>query len=506
MSTYDITAPTSIDQLVPVDLRLVRAAQERWADVPVDRRMRLFRAIRHDVAERAQELAATVPLQLPGQLHRTLADTLACEVLPLADACRYLERTAGRLLAPVRELARLRPLWLGGVSVETRREALGVVLIIGPGNYPLFLPGAQALQALAAGNAVLWKPAPGGASAGRALRALMVANGLHPVLLTVLDESTEAAHAAMDAGVDKVVLTCSAATGRAVLRRLAEDLTPAVMELSGCDAVFVLEGADLERVVEAVAFGLRFNGSSTCIAPRRLILSDSLADTIAPRLIKALRQLPPVRVPHASRQLLSGLVEEALLLGAQVLLRGQPAGLETGLDNNGLQSSNGLGATLIDHGTPQMRAACTDIFAPLLTILRAGNEHAMLDVHRQCPYALTASVFGPERKARAFADRIHAGTVLINDVLVSSADPRVSFSGRGMSGFGATRGAAGLLEMTAIKSVIVQRSRSRRAWQPTTDAHAGFFAAFLCCVHGKGWRSRLKGLLSLVTSARRLNS
>jgi aldehyde dehydrogenase (NAD+) len=119
---------------------------------------------------------------------------------------------------------------------------------------------------------------------------------------------------------------------------------------------------------------------------------------------------------------------------------------------------------------------------------------------------LTASVFGPERKARAFADRIHAGTVLINDVLVSSADPRVSFSGRGMSGFGATRGATGLLEMTAIKSVIVQRSRSRRAWQPTTDAHAGFFAAFLCCVHGKGWRSRLKGLLSLVTSARRLNS
>jgi acyl-CoA reductase-like NAD-dependent aldehyde dehydrogenase len=497
MSTYDISAPSSSDHLVPVDLRLVRGAQERWAAVPVDRRMRLFRAIRHGVAERALELAATVPPHLPGQLQRSAADTLASEVLPLAEACRFLERVVERLLAPVRESVRLRPLWLGGVSVETRREPLGIVLIIGPGNYPLFLPGAQALQALAAGNAVLWKPAPGGSSAARALRALMVDNGLDPLLLTVLDESAEAAYAAMDAGVDKVVLTGSAATGRAVMRRLADDLTPSVMELSGCDAVFVLAGADLDRVVEAVAFGLRFNGSFTCMAPRRLILSDSLADLMAPMLVKALRQASPVSVSYASRKLLSELVQEAVLLGAQVLLHGQPSGLD---------GNSGIGATLIDQGTPQMRAACTDIFAPSLTILRAGSEDAMLEAHRQCPYALTASVFGPEPKARAFASRIHAGTVLINDVLVSSADPRASFGGRGMSGFGATRGAAGLLEMSGIKSVIVQRSRSRRAWQPTTEVHAGLFAAFLRCMHGKGWLSRLKGLLALVKSARTQNS
>ena len=207
-----------------------------------------------------------------GALHRTVADTLVSEVLPLAEACRFLEREARWILAPQRLSTHTRPFWLRRVTAETRREPLGVVLIIAPANYPLFLPGVQALQALAAGNAVLWKPAPGGMAAAEALRDVLVGCGLDPALLQLLDESPQAAADAIAAGVDKVFLTGSAATGTAVLSQLAAHCTPAVMELSGCDAVFVLPGAAVDRAAAALAFGLRFNGSATCMAPRRLFL------------------------------------------------------------------------------------------------------------------------------------------------------------------------------------------------------------------------------------------
>ena len=202
------------------------------------------------------------------------------------------------ILAPQRLSTHTRPFWLRRVTAETRREPLGVVLIIAPANYPLFLPGVQALQALAAGNAVLWKPAPGGMAAAEALRDVLVGCGLDPALLQLLDESPQAAVDAIAAGVDKVFLTGSAATGTAVLYQLAAHLTPAVMELSGCDAVFVLPGAEVERTVAALAFGLRLNGSATCMAPRRLFLVGDHPGLV-PALLDAVQASSSVALPVA---------------------------------------------------------------------------------------------------------------------------------------------------------------------------------------------------------------
>jgi acyl-CoA reductase-like NAD-dependent aldehyde dehydrogenase len=116
------------------------------------------------------------------------------------------------------------------------------------------------------------------------LAALLRASAIDPALVAVLDESVAAAQAAMAAGIDKVFLTGSVETGRAVLQRLAATVTPAVMELSGEDPVFVLPGADLGLVAEALAFALRFNGGATCIAPRRVFVPAPLHAELANRL------------------------------------------------------------------------------------------------------------------------------------------------------------------------------------------------------------------------------
>jgi acyl-CoA reductase-like NAD-dependent aldehyde dehydrogenase len=159
---------------------------------------------------------------------------------------------------------------------------------------------------------------------------------------------------------------------------------------------------------------------------------------------------------------------------------------------------------VILRATAEMEAAQADIFAPLLSIFEAADVQAAVDAHARCPYALTAAIFGPEQEAAALASRLPVGTVLINDVIVATADPRVAFGGRRSSGFGVTRGREGLLEMTVLKTIVTQRSRGLRPYDPTTPGHAPFFAAYLEMVHAGTWRARGQGLIRLVRAASRL--
>ena len=481
---------------VSLSLAAAREAQRLWGSTPIRQRLSVLRAFRHGLASSADDVADSVPLERPGSLHRTLADTLAAEVLPLAEACRFLEREAAWVLAPQRPSTSSRPFWLRGLTLEIHREPVGVALIIGPANYPLFLPGSQALQALAAGNAALWKPAPGGSAAAHAARLRLTGSGLDPALLQILDESPDAATAAIRAGVDKVFLTGSAETGRAVMRELAETLTPSVMELSGCDAVFMLEGADLDRVVAALTFGLRLNGSATCMAPRRLFVTASVTHVLLRKLTAALDALPPVPATAATRDHLLDLLADAGSKGANIL--------RNGLDAPASEGRIVLAPTLVTHATPDMRITQADIFAPVLSVIQVANEEAALAAYSRCPYGLTASIFGPRGAAAELAKRISAGSVLINDIIVPTADPRAPFGGRRGSGFGVTRGREGLLEMTAPKTVQTQRSRSLRAYSLMKAGHARLFASYLRGVHGGSWRERLRGIRELWHAARTL--
>ena len=480
------------------NLEVVRLAQRDWAAAPLAERLAVIARLRRRMASGAVELAETVPARLPGALNRTVADTLGAEVLPVMEACRFLERSAGRILAAKRLGAMSRPIWLFGLDSRVERAPRGVVLLIGAGNYPLLLAGVQAIQALATGNAVLWKPAPGTEAPVLAFRDLLIESGLNPELLTVLDSSVEAGIEVMDAGVDHVVLTGSAATGKAVLRRLAETLTPATMELSGCDAVFVLPGAELAHTIRALAFGMRFNGSCTCMAPRRVFLvgmAEAEAAKFEGLLATALDWLDDVAIPETTELLLRDLIEDAHSQGAQLLL-------------NGLEESGGVGLaapTLIVGATPALLSMQVDIFAPVLSVMRAADEGEALAASAACDYALSAAVFGPEDKAIAFAGKVRAGGVLINDVIVPTVDPRIPFGGRGCSGFGVTRGEEGLLAMTTPRTVQIQRSRLALNYQPTGDAHIDFFAGLALALHGAGIGQRWAGLKRLVSAARLLH-
>ena len=246
-----------------------------WGARTLAARLKVLHGARGLLAWRVAELVAAMPLAL----RRSEADTLVAEVLPLLDACKFLEREAAGILRS-RKLGRHgRPAWLSGVTGEVRREPWGRVLVIGPANFPLFLPGVQTVQALAAGNRVTWKPGRGAAAVAVVVAEALWEAGVPREALRVTDDSVGAAQAAMG-DADFVVFTGSRGNGRAVLRQLAETATPSLMELSGCDAVVVLAGADIAEVRRALRFATELNGGEVCMRPRRLVGAAALLDRL----------------------------------------------------------------------------------------------------------------------------------------------------------------------------------------------------------------------------------
>lgn len=460
-------------------------SQRQWAAQPLVQRLAVLRKARHWMAAEVQAFAdAMAP-----ELQRSQADTLITELLPLLEAIRFLERRARTILATRRLGRRGRPLWLAGVQAEVQRVPLGHVLVIGPTNFPLFLPGAQAIQALTAGNAVTWKPGIGGQRVALLVARALQESGLPQGILQVTDESVEAAHQALTQQPDKVIFTGSFKSGQSVLETLAETATPAVMELSGADAVVILPSADLALAAKAIAFGLRLNGAEVCMSPRRLIATAETLRAIRPMLETELSAVPPIPLKPRTAALLGELVAEAVAQGAVV---------------HGVVDAGAQRPLLVHGATADMRVAQSDVFAPVLTLIEAPSVMGMAELVDACPYALTAAVFGREPEARAVGEQLRVGTVLVNDLIAPTADPRVPFGGRGRSGFGATRGAEGLLEMTAVKTVLVRRRGMARHYKAVGPREMPFFAGLIGVMHGGSLHERFRAARALVSAGRQL--
>ena len=460
-------------------------AEAAWAGCGLGERLRCVARFRDLLAGAGMEAAvAARPVGMEAG-ERAMREALTAQVIPLAEAAAFLVREAPGLLR-VRRLSWWRqPVWLSGVRTEVRREPLGRVLILAPSNYPLLLPGVQALQALAAGNAVWWKPAPGGEAAAEFMAGLLRAAGLPEGVLRVLGSDPAVVRAALDERVDKVVLTGSAVTGVAVLAELGPRLVPAVMELSGCDACFVREDADVGLAARAVAFGLRLNDGRTCIAPRRLLVNRRVAGAFREALREALDGV-------AKREVPARLNESVNFEGTTEVYGGM------GVDGRRMMP------TVLAPEAGGHVLTRSDLFTQIATWEEVETDEDALRLNAACPFALGASVFGrDEGAARALAARIPAGVVVINDVVVPTADARVPFGGRGRSGFGVTRGAEGLLEMTVVKVIQVRRGSGRRHYEDGGGMEAPFFQLYLEAAHRRSLAGRLCAVYHLLRMAMR---
>lgn len=445
---------------------------------------------RHQIAAAADSLLALTD----SPYRHNPGETISAELIPLCDALRWIGRQAPRTLAPRHVSWRGRPAWLYGVSARVERVPRGVVLVIGTWNYPILLPGVQVAQALAAGNAVQWKPAPGCEAVTARLARCFIDAGVPPECLQVLGSEAAEAVAQIDAGVDFVVLTGSSATGRSVLAQSARSLTPATMELSGCDAMLVLDTADLDRVAAAVRFGLIFRGSATCIAPRRLLVDSRAAGPLLDRLRDGFSSCGEIGVHPASRSAAAIAIDDAIRRGGvDVLGR---------YDADRFAASGQMHPTIIANATPEMSIMQRDVFAPVAALCTVENADRAVEIANACPYGLAASVFGSRSTAEQVAERLRVGCVTVNDIIAPTVDPRLPFGGRRESGFGVTRGPEGLLEMTVPRVISVRRGGATPHLDRQAEENQEILAGALQFQHGGRITTKWSGLRRIIRGIR----
>lgn len=336
---------------------------------------------------------------------------LVSEILPLLDAIQWMERRAHHVLRSKRPSWREQPPWMMAHRLEIHRRPHGHVLVVGPGNYPLFLPGVQLLQALVAGNTVSVKPQQGCEAPLRRLTEALYALGLERSRLTMLPTEIDSVYQELEKRADLVILTGSLETGRQLLPACAQRPVPVIAELSGQDLVIVGPGADRHTVEKALEWSRGLNFGNTCMCPQRVWLpNDGELETV----------LPTRNYQHVS-QLQEWLAEEK--------------------------------------------------------------------------YGLGISLFGDQAWVDELLPHCRSGFVTVNDIIAPTADPRAPFGGRGLSGYGVTRGEEGLLAMTYPQAVFTNRGPRFHLWPPS-GRELALMQAYTDFHHGGPWR-RCKASLAM---------
>ncbi len=480
------------------EVRQARAAQCQWYARSLRERLRPLTQFRHLLADHADALCDDVE----EEIDRSASEVFSTDLIPTADAIQFLEREASRILRPVKISRRETPIWLWGQRDTILRRPHGVVGIIGTWNYPIFLNAVQIAQALTAGNAVLWKPSELIPRTAASLHRLFLAAGYPPELLQLLPATREAGPELVEAAIDHLVFTGSAAVGRRIAARLGQRLISSTLELSGVDALFIDADADLTLAARAAWFGMTLNQGQTCLAVRRIFVVRSVYPSFLEALRSVVKPHPLQRLALATQvEHARALLDDARSRGADVWQVGPKSDDET----------TTIAPALIVNAPPDLRVCQEATFAPIAAVIPCEDLDQAVAQHEQGDYGLGASIFTLNmRKAERLAARLSVGVVTVNDVIVPTAHPATPFGGRRASGWGVTQGAEGLLAMTVPQVVSVRKGPWRPHYDPLDESSptAELLRSFFMWKHGRPttrwshWRRLIRAAFHFFRSER----
>jgi acyl-CoA reductase-like NAD-dependent aldehyde dehydrogenase len=424
-----------------------RVAAGWWADLGERERRARLTNWRRLLVRRTDELVALIGTE-NGKPAADAVIEVTVAISHLAWATSHADRVLGR--------RRVTPGLLAfNHSASLEYLPFGVVGVIGPWNYPVHTPLGSISYALAAGNAVIFKPSEFTPAAGRWLvRSFAEVVPEQPVLQLVTGFGQTGA-ALCAAGVDKLAFTGSAATGRRVMAACARTLTPCVIECGGKDAMIVAADADLDHAADQAVWGSMTNAGQTCAGVERVYVEAAVYERFAELVAAKARTLRTgttdgpadygaITMP-GQLDVIARHIDEALNQGARALVGGRDS----------VRAPFVEPVVLAD--VPADCAAMTEeTFGPIVALTAVADLDEAVRLANSGRYGLGASVFS-RRHGQAIARRLTAGMVSINSVLTYASVPGLPWGGTGDSGFGRIHGPDGLREFARSRAITSQR-------------------------------------------------
>jgi acyl-CoA reductase-like NAD-dependent aldehyde dehydrogenase len=421
-----------------------RAAQPAWAATPWHERRKIVTRFWSLLSRDADSWAVAIR----DEIGKPASEAFGGDVIGALDSIRWTVRHGGNALAPVSISAGHQRFLLMPRGRMTYRP-VGVVGMFGTWNYPLFLNAPPIVQALAAGNAVVWKPSELALLAGQKLQRTLDEAGFPDGLVSAVWGGPDVGRALAEAELDLGFFTGGVENGRRVLASLATRGVPAVAELSGFDPALVLPDAPLDSTVAALTWGAFLGAGQTCVGVKRIYVVGEVAPWVEAlaRSARALRVGDPSRgvvdvgpmISEAAREKFHTKIRAAVDAGAVIMAGGVPC--------------EGPGAfyppTVLFDYRRAPEEALAGVFGPVVIVRGVGSVDEAVAEANASPYALAASVWTRDtRTGRAVAAKLDAGMVTVNEVVTPTMHASAPFGGTKASGFGRTHGAIGLREFT----------------------------------------------------------
>lgn len=432
-----------------------RAAQSSWANTSFRQRAKVILQTRQLVLQQIDDIANLISRETG----KPIAEAISMEIVPSLDLMHYFARKTAGLLEP-------QPIDIGqyglmGRSSEIIYKPLGVIGIISPWNFPWATPLDEVVMALMAGNAVVLKPSELTPFTALKIGDVFKQAALPEGLLEIVTGDGSTGAALVDAAVDKVMFTGSVETGKCVAETAARHLTPVVLELGGKDPMIVFEDANLTNAARAAVWGGFANAGQACASVERCYVHESIASRFIELVLKetgALKQGDSsagedVDLGSMTNQRQLEIVEDhisdARARGAEVLTGGRRLQQTAGWFHEPTVVTN------VDHSMKLMR---DETFGPVLPIMTFKSDDEAIRLANDSIYGLTASVWTRNiARGQRVAEKIQAGTVMVNEVVYTHGIAQTPWGGVKQSGYGRTHGRMGLLELVTPQHIHVNR-------------------------------------------------
>ncbi len=464
----EVVASIQVDtpETIAATVARVRANQAEWEALGIEGRYHWLGKLRDWMLDNIERISDTVQAET-GKVR----GDISAELFYVTDLINFYGTKAEKFIGD--EAVRPHSPLIASKKLLIQYRPHPMVGVISPWNFPLAMGLGDSIPALQAGAAVVVKPSEfTPLSLIEVIKAWKEEIGAPDVFDCVLGTG-EAGSSLID-HVDYVQFTGSDRTGRKVMGRAAETLTPVSLELGGKDPMIVLSDADIDRAANAAAWGGMVNSGQLCISVERIYVEEPVYDEFVAKLTKqvsGLRQGADGRKPEKDvgamtspnqSAVVEDHVNDALANGARALTGGKKA------DGPGDYFEPTV-LVDVDHSMKVMR---DETFGPVVGVMKVRDSEEALRLANDSRYGLAASVFGEKGRAERVARRIEAGSVNVNDVITNMMAMGVPMGGWKESGIGFRHGEYGIKKYCRPESIVVTRFAGKRepTWYPYTKA------------------------------------